>query len=198
MTTSTRAFLALELPAEAARLAAGVLSARASATGGSEVKWVRPENLHITLRFFGNLDPARLEAASAFVRGLDGQFAPIATAWAGLGAFPSERRVQVIWLGLADADRRLKALAREVNQGLVRGGFGRADKPFKAHITIGRVRRGRRVSWEQVSERLTIPDGAFSIATIALIKSTLTPQGPVYTPLATACARPMGPQNQRD
>ncbi len=186
---ATRCFLALTLPAGARAGAAEVGDALRARIGEREVKWVDPENLHITLRFFGDLDPDAVESAAALVRQQDGAFDAPPTRWASVGAFQSPRRVQVIWLGLEDPDRRLDQLAAEVNRALEAAGFGRADKPFKSHVTLGRVRRGRRVSFERLSERLTIPATGFSISGIALMKSVLTPQGPVYTPLETAAAR---------
>jgi 2'-5' RNA ligase len=189
MSETTRAFLAVTLPDAAIAGAATVLSDLRPRCDDAHVKWVRPENLHVTLRFLGNVGAEKLAEARALVRDLDQQYAPAQSSWTALGAFPSQRRVQVIWLGLADEAGRLKALAREVNQQLLRAGFGRPDKAFRAHVTLGRARRGRRVAWASLSDRLTIPAGAFSIAKVALIKSTLTPQGPVYTPLETACAR---------
>lgn len=186
----TRAFLALELPDEAHAAAADTIERLRAEIGARDVKWVAPENLHITLRFFGSLEAADIARVRAEVRQLDGRFAGIATGWSELGAFPNPRRPQVIWLGLSDEGGALKALAREVNGRLVRAGFGRADKPFRAHVTVGRVRRGRRIAWPTASDCLTISAPGFSIQQIALLKSTLTPQGPVYTPLETARARP--------
>ncbi len=189
MGEATRAFLALTLPVVAVEAAAETLEQLRPRSGRGDVKWVDSGNLHITLRFFGNLDGEQRERASACVRSLHKTFAPVATMWGALGAFPSARRVQVVWLGLEDESGKLTALAREVNHGLIRQGFGRPDKPFKAHVTLGRVRRGRSVSWDVLSDRLTIPRAAFSISNIVLMKSVLTPQGPVYTPLETATAR---------
>ena len=186
----TRAFLALELPAAAHESAAAAIERLRAQVGTRDVKWVTPENLHITLRFFGSLDPEHIVRAQAEVQKLNGQFAAIASGWSELGAFPNPRRPQVIWFGLADEAGALKALAGEVNHRLVQAGFGRADKPFRAHVTAGRVRRGRRITWPTTSDCLTIAAPGFSIQQVALMESTLTPQGPVYTPLETARARP--------
>jgi len=168
------------------------------------VKWVAPANLHVTLRFLGDLAPEQLQRVRSLVRGVDGSFEAVPTAWTELGAFPSCKRVQVIWLGLADEGDRLRALAREVNGRLLRAGFGRADKPFRAHVTLGRVRRGRRVDWSALAgisedparatairptDGLTTPVGAFNIRKAVLFKSTLTSEGPIYTVLETAAAR---------
>ncbi len=185
MSEQVRAFLALELPAEAKVAAAQIAGQLRERMGDSDVKWVASENLHITLRFLGDLSPEMLERAQELVRSLDGESPALESAWNELGAFPSVRRPSVIWLGLEDAGETLGALAREVNQRLVKAGFGRADKPFRAHVTLGRVRRGRRVAWPE-SDGLTLSQAAFSILAITLFRSRLTPHGPVYTPIETA------------
>jgi 2'-5' RNA ligase len=95
----------------------------------------------------------------------------------------------VIWLGLKDEAGRIHAFAQEIEHRLVRAGFGRADKPFRAHVTLGRVRRERRIAWERASDGLTTPASDFSIQGLVLMKSTLMPAGPIYTPLETAQAR---------
>jgi len=193
MAEGTRTFLALALP-EAARAEAALLAAALrERPGGDDVRWVEPRNLHLTLRFFGDLDEGELVRARALVRELDLGFAGRPTGWERLGAFPSPARVQVIWLGVRDPDGGVERLAAEVDQRICQAGFGRADKPFKSHVTLGRVRQGRRVTLDRMSERLTIPATGFSIATIVLMKSTLTPHGPVYTPLETATARVQDP-----
>lgn len=193
MAEGTRAFLALALPEGGQAGAALVAEALRAELGDRDVRWVDPRNLHLTLRFFGDLGEGDLVRARAIVRELDGAFAALPVAWERLGAFPSPTRVQVIWLGLRDPDGGVDRLAAEVDGRIRQAGFGRADKPFKSHATLGRVRQGRRVSLERMSERLTIPATAFSIATIVLMKSTLTPHGPVYTPLETATARTQDP-----
>lgn len=193
MAEATRTFMALALPAAARAEAAGVAAALRGNPGGADVRWVEPQNLHLTLRFFGDLDDGELARARTVVRELDRGFAARPTAWERLGAFPSASRVQVIWLGVRDPDRGIDRLAADVDQSLRRAGFGPADKPFKSHVTLGRVRQGRRVALDRMSERLTIPTTGFSIATIVLMKSTLTPHGPVYTPLETATARVQDP-----
>lgn len=193
MARMTRAFLALTLPPEALREASVVLGELRERIGSGAVKWVSPGNLHATLRFLGDLDPGALERARELTRGFSGRFAPLASGWTQLGAFPSPRRAQVLWLGLRDEEGGLRHLAAEVDGRLLRAGFGRPDKPFAAHVTLGRVRRERRVDWEAASDRLTTPAGAFSIRTIVLFESRLTPAGPEYTPLETATARDDAP-----
>jgi len=185
----TRSFLAFQLPPEAIEAAGAVLAQLRRQLGDRDVKWVAPALLHVTLRFFGDLDPEALARAREWTRGQEAAWEAIPAGWSDLGAFPSPRRAQVLWLGLADETGRLRAQAAEVERGLVQAGFGRGDKPFVAHVTLGRVRRGARIAPPADSERLTSPRTAFSIARMVLVKSTLTPSGPVYTPLETAEAR---------
>jgi 2'-5' RNA ligase len=193
MAGDMRTFMALRLPEAALAGASEVSAALRDQLGDRDVRWVAPENLHVTLRFFGDLDDRDLARARAVVGGLDRGFPALPTAWERLGAFPSPSRVQVVWLGLRDPDGRIAGLAADVDRRIRDAGLGRADKPFKSHVTLGRVRRERRVSFDRMSERLTIPSTGFSIATIVLMKSTLTPQGPVYTPLETAAAHTQDP-----
>ncbi len=189
MSELTRAFLALLLPPEAIRSAAAGLEMLRGRIGAETVKWVPAENLHVTLRFFGSLGPDELQRARGLVVALGGNYAPLVSAWTELGAFPSARRVQVIWLGLADPDGHVRDLVRTVNEQLLGAGFGPPDKPFQAHVTLGRVRREKRMAWSDLGDGLTIAREAFSIARIALMQSQLTPAGPIYTPLETAPAR---------
>ena len=189
MAGGTRSFMALTLPASALAGAVEVLTTLRDRLGDRDIRWVEAANLHVTLRFFGDLDDPDLARARQLVRELDRGFAPLPTVWERLGAFPSPQRVQVVWLGLHDADERIAGLAADVDRRTQQAGLGGADKPFKSHVTLGRVRRERRASFDRMSERLTIPATGFSIATIVLMKSMLTPHGPVYTPLETATAR---------
>jgi RNA 2',3'-cyclic 3'-phosphodiesterase len=194
MADRLRAFLALCLPERAVDIAALVQEELVDRFGEHDVKWVAPENLHITLRFFGDLDRSQVDSVRELMHQMAGNGVKVAnsnrcgldTGWADLGVFPNSRRPSVIWLGLRDDSFLLAGLAASVNEQLESAGFGSADKPFKAHVTLGRVRRGRTISWQEVSNRLTIPREAFSIRQIVLIKSLLTPQGPVYTPIETA------------
>ncbi len=186
MADTTRAFLALTLPAAMVDQAAFLQDELVSQIGKQDVKWVKPELFHITLRFFGDLSQSELDRVSSVLRTLSGNIHAIEISWSHLGAFPSRRKPQVFWLGLSDPGQRLDSLADKVTSALLPEGFGLPDKPFRAHVTLGRVRARSRVSFPDDSNRLTIPDLAFSIGTITLMKSLLTPRGPVYTPIETA------------
>jgi 2'-5' RNA ligase len=163
-----------------------------TALGDRKVKWVDPDNLHITVYFFGGLNRGRLVQARRIVEDLSGTWDPVPFSWKDIGCFPSQRRAQVIWLGLDDPGERLAKLARKVHGRLQEAGFPPPDKPFRAHLTLGRVRRRERVDWDDVVEAtggLTPDPAPLTIRSMQLFQSILRPQGPIYSPLVKAPCR---------
>ena len=159
--------------------------------GGSDLRWVRPENVHMTVRFFGELDRKQLAKARKAISGLDGNWDRLELRLGKLGAFPSMRRPQVLWLGIEDPEGRLVELAVEVDRAIRLVGFGPADKKFIGHLTLARVGRKRRApDMEQLTAGLTVPDCALTISAITLFWSDLQREGPRYTPLEIAHPRP--------
>ncbi|MBM3288445.1 MAG: RNA 2',3'-cyclic phosphodiesterase [Candidatus Eisenbacteria bacterium] len=141
----------------------------------------------MTVRFFGDLDRKQLDRARAAVRDLAGQWVAPDLSLGQVGAFPSARRPQVVWLGVEDAAGHLRALADLADRTIRIAGFGPADKPFVGHLTLARVRRGARpADLEELTRGLTPPSGPLTIRSITLFKSDLRPEGPIYTPLEAA------------
>jgi len=136
---SVRSFIAVPVPAEtASRLAAAQERLRAS---GDDIKWVRPESIHLTLKFLGAVEPERLRALWQSLReALAGQRSFMARL-RGLGAFPGPARARVVWAGLAEGAEELGALAARVEEVCAQHGFPPEERPFRAHLTLGRVRR---------------------------------------------------------
>lgn len=176
-----RAFFAVELDA-ATREAAGartrVLRER---PGGDGVRWVREESLHVTLRFLGNIDPARIPD---LVHAVSAETAGVAAFRLCVGAarlFPSERRPRVVALDLEPL-APLEALAGAVERGVAVAGFAPEERPFQAHLTLGRVRQrsARRLD-------VTAPDTAgceaCDVTEVVLFRSELERSGARYTPL---------------
>ena len=189
MSDRIRAFLALCLPAELTAAAAAIQDDLRDRFPPRAIKWVEPELFHLTIRFFGDLDPARIEAAAALVRGLDRGFEPVPVRIQGVSAFPDPARPQTLWVAVNDREARLDTLAANLDARLRETGFGPPDKPWKSHLTIGRAHRDSRLRLDPAWTRgLTWPEEDFTIRTIALMKSELRPQGPRYTPLSTATA----------
>lgn len=135
-----RTFVALLLPPAWTGYLARVREELAPRTSG--MSWVQPGNIHITLRFLGDLgeDGAR-RAGESVRRGAEGVPAPAARL-GGLGGFPNLDRARVLWIGLEAGAEEAVALARAVNDALREDGFGPPDKPFRPHLTLARVREG--------------------------------------------------------
>jgi RNA 2',3'-cyclic 3'-phosphodiesterase len=160
---------------------------------GWPVRWVEPALAHITLQFYGQTPPASVPALTAQLSDIARRTCPLTLTTGALGVFPSVARPRVIWLGLTGDLQQLHELAREVatTAALVPG----ADaKPFKPHITLGRVReRGTIQNFERAVAELDIESVPLLVTSIELTRSTLRAAGPTYTTLASlplAGARP--------
>jgi 2'-5' RNA ligase len=148
------------------------------------VKWVKPESIHLTLKFLGDIRPDRVERVAALLARLTAGCAPFAFEAAGIGAFPNERNPKVIWAGLK-TDRRLIDFQEKLDEALAGIGFAREDRPFSPHLTLGRLRDGRsRKEIAALIERHAAGSfGRFEAGTVIFYKSDLRPAGPVHTPL---------------
>ncbi len=173
-----RAFIAVDLPSFPALAALS----RELQTSGGELKLVDLEQLHLTLRFLGTTDeeivPRISEVMQASVRGIH----PFPVGIVGTGAFPSAGHMNVIWVGLENAER-LGRIAESIERELPPLGFAPENRPFSAHATIARVRGGRnRDRVRQVLEAHGAERfGEHTVDNIRLKRSDLTPKGPVYS-----------------
>lgn len=188
-----RLFFAVELDGAvrraAARLAAD-LSLALGADGGARVSWVRPDNMHLTLRFLGETPEPR-------VPGLIEAFAaPLATPafelrFAGVGTFPPRGPARVIWLGITEGHEALAGVHAEVEGRLAALGFDREERPFRAHLTLGRVRdrlgpRAATIIGGTAATGLPVS----AAREVTLFESRLSPRGATYTAL---CRTGLGP-----
>lgn len=197
MEQPTRTFAALEIPAEVKRHLGGFIDLLRARPGAQDLKWVKPDTLHVTVRFFGDLDRKQLGRARDAIRSLDLAWDPPALRLGAIGAFPNPRRPQVVWIGIDDPEGHLRALAERTDRAIRAIGFGPPDKPFVGHLTLARLRRGARSpELAEVLGGLTPPDGPLTIRSVTLFKSDLRPEGPLYTPLE--CARPRGTPAEPD
>lgn len=189
MSELTRSFLALLLPEDMRAAAADLQQRLRDRFPRDSVKWVRPSLFHLTVRFFGSLDGQALEKASSVVGSMEGAFAPVTVRITEVSAFPASSHPQVIWIGLDSSAGRLAALAAEIDHRIREAGLGPADKPWKSHLTIGRTARDRRLRVDPAwTTGLTWAKTDFTIRTVALMRSDLRPEGPLYTPLRIAPA----------
>jgi RNA 2',3'-cyclic 3'-phosphodiesterase len=185
---SVRLFVALEIPAAVrANLSALVdeLRKTSAQTGEKGPKWVRAENLHVTLKFIGEAAPERLEAIRDTLSRVHSD-AAIDLKCRGLGFFPNEKRPQVLWVGL-DAPASLGQLAEDVDRALEGVGIARERRAFAAHLTIARFDQPRLA--EPLSAAIGSASrrefGAFQAREFHLIESKTKSTGAEYTRLAT-------------
>lgn len=148
---------------------------------GLPVKWVSPEGIHLTLKFLGDVPPARLpEVVGALERAAAGA-RPFPLAVGGFGAFPTGDRARVVWVG-CEATPPLELLQDAVEREYAAIGFPVEGRPFRPHLTLGRARPQSRSGVRGLAARLealTFEDG-FTVDGIDLMESTLTPAGARY------------------
>ena len=180
-----RSFLAIE-PPETVRQSMAAVQNRLKYCISGAVSWVRPEGIHLTLKFFGNIAETDIDRISAAVAPIAARFAPLDLQVRRVGLFPDSRRPRVVWLGLEGDVGTLKALQEEVDRGLERYGFSREDRPFRAHLTLARIKSPRGLAGlDRVMKKSDVYEaGRFRADGLTLFRSDLTPQGAIYSKLA--------------
>jgi len=148
----------------------------------SGVKWVSPANFHVTLKFLGDVRRDKLSFVQAAIDDVAGKLTAFDLSVRGMGVFPTPRRPRVIWVGVEEGREQLVALAKAVEDRLVEAGFEKEEKPFRSHITIGRVKESKPV--EGLDEIEAGDLGVQRVASIHVMESVLRPGGPSYTPLS--------------
>jgi len=149
--------------------------------GGASLKLVEPENLHLTLKFLGEVREERLgEVEEALRRGIRG-FSPFTLEVRGTGVFPGPQYVRVIWAGVGEGWEVLSSLQRSLDRELAKLGFPK-DTEFVPHLTLARVRNvGNKETFLRVLERGKKEEfGRVEVREVRLKKSVLTPRGPIY------------------
>lgn len=189
-----RLFVAVRPPGQVLSALAEIQTELAEAVGGDTVRWVNQATMHVTLHFLGETARDRVSvAAGAVKRAADERCvaagpSPIALGADGLGAFPSAIRPRVVWAGVRDDTGALEHLHRLAGTLLADAGFRMDHRPFRPHITLGYVRRrAARETLGGLSSALVAAGHAapewtptFLVTEMSLVRSTLTPAGPVY------------------
>ena len=184
-----RAFIAIEIPGEIKKQIAGQTDELRRLVGHS-VRWVTPENIHLTLKFLGDISSANIGFLAQTLKTEVGQFLPFEICAESLGAFPNLRRPRVIWIGL-NAPPELQRLQHHLEIATARLGYASDDKAFSPHLTIGRIRdqlaHGEVQALRDALENIKVgPLGKFPVKSVHLFQSELKPGGPIYTCLSTA------------
>ncbi len=147
-----------------------------------DIRWVPLENLHLTLRFLGDVEEGRMPEVHQAVMAAAAEMMPFALRLGHFGAFPGLSRPRVLWIGMEGDVEALRELQQQVSEALVRRGFPDEDKPFSPHLTVGRTMRDRRAS-VQASPTVAEPGPEMVVRDVFVMKSDLHPDGPVYTSL---------------
>jgi 2'-5' RNA ligase len=178
-----RTFVAIEIPAEVKAFLDGIASDLRKTR--ADVKWVRPEAMHLTLKFLGDTDKDLIPVLERDLRPIFLDFNPFEIAIAGLGAFPNLRRPRVIWAGLTEASRNLDVLAARIADKVQGHGFKKEKRGFNAHLTLGRIRsnRGQTELVDTVRQSLDMSGPGFVADHAVLFQSILKPSGAEYKPL---------------
>jgi len=181
-----RSFIAIELPETVRRrLEALTLELKKAEAA---VGWVRPESIHLTLKFLGNVSPEVIERIKPVLAEIALRSRVFQVQAAGCGAFPNTKQPRIIWVGLRGDSEAISRLQKEVESAMVPFGFEPEGRPFRPHLTIGRVKgRQRLQSLQQILlARQEFTAEPFDVTELVLYKSELRPDGARYTPLFKA------------
>ncbi len=178
-----RSFLAIELPKPIVRKIEEVQADLRSAQ--ADVRWVSPEKIHLTLKFFGNIEESRIDSIFKSIEEPVRNTLPFSIRVQGIGAFPHVKNPRVIWLGLVTGSQILTSLQKQIETQLEKIGFQPEDRPFHPHLTLGRTKssRGKDELAGRVEKHKEEEFGDFQVERVILFKSDLKPSGPIYTPL---------------
>jgi 2'-5' RNA ligase len=185
-----RAFVAVEIPPalqEAIHLQTAGLR---QSLGSGMIRWVAAGNLHLTLKFLGDISPSNLDLLTQMLAAEAAQVRCFEMRIGGLGSFPNSKRPRVIWIGL-DAPAPLEAMQRGLEAAAARLGYAAEERPSAPHLTIGRVKQNLSISNLQMIrtalEESKIGEiGRIHVQAIHLFKSELNPAGSIYSKLFSA------------
>jgi len=188
-----RAFIAIELPAEVQQRLDQVmrqLRQRLQALPGNAVRWAPAENIHLTLKFLGDVSLSNLVLLKEMLLAEVKEQPPFEFSVGGLGAFPSVSRPRVVWVGI-QAPPEMHAVQSGIEIIMEKLGYTREERPFSPHLTLGRVSRNvTNLEARQIGEALQATKvgflGVVSVQDVRLFRSDLKPSGSVYTSLLSA------------
>jgi 2'-5' RNA ligase len=182
---SWRLFVAIELPAS---LRSGVrdhVGSLRDAVPDARASWAREENLHLTLKFFGDTPVSKVEALSQAVERAAAQVAPFSAIVGGCGAFPPRGQPRVLWIGIEDPTGSLMKLYRSLEDECAHAGFRREERSFNPHLTVARLRQphgARRLA--EVHQQMGFNPVSLNVRDTCLIRSELRSEGSRYTVIA--------------
>lgn len=181
-----RSFIAIDLPPEV-QVALDTLSRELQKTR-APISWVKPDRIHLTLKFLGDIAQEQVAQIESTMERVAAAFSPFKLRPVGCGAFPTIKQMRVVWVGLRGDGELLGNLQKQVEAAVAPLGFEPEGRPFRAHLTLGRVKGRQNLRFLQ--EALLTNQGFeaedFDVTELVLYKSELRPEGARYTPLFRA------------
>jgi 2'-5' RNA ligase len=180
-----RLFIASPLPVEIEEMLGKVIFDLKQKRG--KVKWVAPKNIHLTLKFLGEVSEEKIEPIKGAIQTVASRHRQVESVIDKVGAFPDFRRPRVVWAGISGNIELLQNLAAEIESEMEKLGFEEEKREFRSHLTLGRVKDSSSVG--ELAEAIKVYEiGPESVTfeSLVLFKSTLTPQGPIYDRLFEA------------
>jgi 2'-5' RNA ligase len=189
MPQTIRSFIAIELP-EAVGSLLGKIQQDLK-TLHLKAGWVRPQNIHLTLKFLGNIRTDDIDKIGAAMKATAKDCEPFTLTVGGIGFFPGIKRPRVVWVGVGGQNQQLFALQRNLEDRLAALDFPKEKRSFKGHLTLGRFRDGADPAAIQrvIQEFSDFGKEEFTVYRVVLFKSDLKPSGAVYSQLLQADLR---------
>jgi len=180
-----RTFLAIDLPS--ALHAALAEKQQHLKREFPRISWVKPENLHITLKFLGETPESKLDELQLVVSQAVSEFSPFVITLRGFGVFPDTRAPRTLWIGLDGEEEVLRDLAARIESAVEPLGFPPEGKPFRPHLTLARIKKDHREIGKAIEKAGILADpfifGRLLVEQVSFLKSDLRPSGSVYTKL---------------
>ena len=186
MSDNLRTFIAIDIPgnilSEIRELQEGIKDY------GFKIRWVRPESIHLTLKFLGDIKAVKINEIAEAISETVVRYTPISLQAKGVGVFPGIKRPQVLWVGLAGQLEPLVSLQKTLDENLETIGFPMEKRPFKGHLTMGRMKA--KIDVKKFGDVLMafrrFESETFTAGRLILYKSELKPSGALYTEMASA------------
>lgn len=183
-----RAFVAVNIPLEVKGNLQEEIGRLRTLIRGGPVRWVRPEGIHLTLKFLGEISNSNLGEIGQVLEREVNRHPFFTLRVGGFGCFPNRRRPRVLWIGITEENGTLAQVQTAIEEKLVPLGFGKEGRPFHPHLTLGRVRRNISMSelpqlQDAVDEFVVGQIGHFEVSELHLIRSILRPSGAEYSTL---------------
>jgi 2'-5' RNA ligase len=150
----------------------------------ADIKLVEPQNIHITLKFLGDVQENNIDKIEQIIRDSVKKIEPFKIKLKGTGVFPNKNYIRIVWIGIMDTEI-LSTIATNIDENLSQLGFKKEKRGFSAHLTIGRVKSAKNKTHllKAIDNYSNFEFASLEVSSIKLKKSDLTPKGPIYTTL---------------